>query len=386
MTVLKIDKKIIILIGMFFCFNIANVYSAPRWYELYKSGLDAVKNEDWNRAIEKFEQAVQIENIDTNKKRVGTMFIEYYPHREMGTCFYNLGDITRAREELSLSLKQSPSKKARRLMDLIDEGHPGAKTNPSYETDSDYRTQPADDKNETISPPSDKSQLFGDRLSIAILPFETKGIGAEFGDIDLFDKMITEFHHLNRFRVIERSQLESILKEQKLGLTGIIDQSTAIEVGKTAGVDVVVFGSITSDGRSVSVDARLVDTETAVIISSQDAYSKNLSLLSLSKMIGEVTRKLNMDMPILNGIVIQSELGSLLIDMGSGQGLKKGMKCHIYREGEPIIHPVSGDTLDIKKDKICEVQAIDVYDSYSKVKIIKNINGLPQVNDKVQTK
>ena len=39
---------------------------------------------------------------------------------------------------------------------------------------------------------------------------------------------------LNRYNVIDRSQLERILKEQKLQHSGVVDQDQAIEIGKVA--------------------------------------------------------------------------------------------------------------------------------------------------------
>ncbi len=46
------------------------------------------------------------------------------------------------------------------------------------------------------------------------------------------------------FDIMERDKLQSLLDEQKLGQTGIIDESTAAEVGKMLGVDAMIFGSV----------------------------------------------------------------------------------------------------------------------------------------------
>ncbi|MCP4584134.1 MAG: hypothetical protein GY839_21185 [candidate division Zixibacteria bacterium] len=387
MSTVKARIKILVFIFIVLGLSFQAVSGTVLWYELYKHGLEAMKSKNWDRAKESFEGALKHQDKDSNKKRVGTMFIKYYPHRELGICYYNLGDMAKAKEHLSISLRQSSSEKARQYIRLIDRGQKSgdSPTLPVYKQETDLPITPPVDKTE-VSPGKESSQLVGDRLCIAVLPFETKGIGEELGEMDLLDKLITEFVHLDRFKVIERSQLENILAEQKLGLTGVIDASTAVEVGKTAGVDVVVFGSIASDKRTVTIDARLVDTETAEIITSRDAFSKNLSLINLSEMISEVAQKIKMDLPIANGLVIRVDGNDLLIDLGNGKGIKKGMKCHVFREGEPIIHPVSGDTLDTQKELICEIQVTDVYDGYSKAKTIIRKDGAPAVGDKVQTK
>jgi TolB-like protein len=226
----------------------------------------------------------------------------------------------------------------------------------------------------------------GERLSIAVLPFESKGIGGGLGQIDLLDKLVTGFVSINRFKVIERAQLEKILEEQKLGMTGIIDATTAAQIGKGIGVDGVVCGSITQGGNAVTIDARLIDTETAAIIVAKDAYSSGTSLQNLSQMISDLAAKFKTDLPLLNGYVISVQGTKVTVDLGYKNGLKKGMKCHVYREGAPIVHPVSGAVIGKMIDELCEVQITDIFDAYALATITKPKSGTPAVRDKVITK
>jgi TolB-like protein len=225
----------------------------------------------------------------------------------------------------------------------------------------------------------------GERLSIAVLPFESKGIGG-MGQIDLLDKLVTGFVNLNRFKVIERAQLEKILAEQQLGMTGIIDASTAAEIGKGIGVDGVVCGSITQGGNAVTIDARLIDTETAAIITAKDAYSNGTSLQNLSQMISELAAKFKTDLPLLNGYVIGVQGEKLTLDLGYKNGLKKGMKCHVYREGAPIVHPVTNAVIGKMIDELCEIQVSDIFEAYAIAIITKPKSGMPAIRDKIITK
>ena len=45
------------------------------------------------------------------------------------------------------------------------------------------------------------------------------------------------------YEVIERDQLEKIMKEQKLSLSGALDESSAAEVGRVLGLDVIIIGN-----------------------------------------------------------------------------------------------------------------------------------------------
>ncbi len=73
---------------------------------------------------------------------------------------------------------------------------------------------------------------FGEPIpSVAVLDFESIG-SEEFLGRGVSEIMRTELVGTKKFRVVERSQMKKALEEQKLHLTGIIDDKTAVEVGK----------------------------------------------------------------------------------------------------------------------------------------------------------
>jgi len=48
----------------------------------------------------------------------------------------------------------------------------------------------------------------------------------------------------NIYQLVERSKLDKILQEQKLGASGVIDDSQAAEIGKILGLDAIIVGSV----------------------------------------------------------------------------------------------------------------------------------------------
>jgi TolB-like protein len=360
--------------------------AADKWYRSYARGLEAMERKDWQTALNYFANAIQEKSEDKGKTRAyGAVFIEYYPNREMGICHYHLGDTQRAREMLQLSLRQSASERAREFLRRIQRGQPAQAMVPISAAAPELKTKPSN----TLPAPAPEppaATMVGDRLSIAILPFETKGVGHEIGEIDLLDKLTTVFVNLNRFKVVERAQLEKILEEQKLGLSGVIDVATAAEIGKGIGVDAVVCGSISHAGNSASIDARLVDTESAAIITAQDAFASNLSLPTLSQMISDVAVKIKSEMPLVHGYVIKADGNRLTLDLGRTNGMRKGMKCVVYREGAPIVHPITNEVIGKMIDELCEAQLTEVLDGYSMATITQDKGGAPQIRDRVITK
>ena len=373
--------RLIFGVGLFLGLEAQQSECLAQWHVVYQAGLEAMRQNEWNRAIEKFQLALQVKNQDAKKVRsAGTMFIEYFPHREMGICYFNLGDLTRAKQELETSLMHVFSERAKNFLDRLNRGERPAGSSPApTSTTASTRSATPPNAEFTAAP-------VGERFTIAVLPFESRGIGGQLGQIDLLDKLVTGFVNANRFKVIERAQLEKILVEQKLGLSGIIDASTAAQVGKGIGADGVVCGSIISGGNAVSIDARLIDTETAGIITARDAYSSGHSLQHLSQMIAEVAAKIKADLPLINGYVIGVQSDRVTIDLGLRHGLKKGSKCHVYREGAPIVHPVTNEVIGKSIEQLCEVQISDVFEAYAVAVITKSKSGTPAVRDKVITK
>lgn len=72
-------------------------------------------------------------------------------------------------------------------------------------------------------------------------------------------------------RVVEREALEKVLQEQKLTLNGAIDPMTAARIGKLAGASRFIYGSFLKSGGKITVVARLADTETAAVLSTEIA-------------------------------------------------------------------------------------------------------------------
>ncbi len=377
--------KLILLVTVVCCMCFRVEAGVPKWYEDYTNGLKAMEQNDWNQATQYFLSALQTKGEDSKKMRAfGTVFIEYFAHRELGICYYNLGQMDLARQELSISMGQAVTERARGYLERINQGGyvatpPAQKVEePGHPLQQPPIAEPR--------PDAASNAIVGEHLSIAVLPFESKGITGEIGQMDLLDKLITGFVNSKRFKVIERAQLEKILAEQKLGMSGILDASTSAEIGKGIGVDAVVLGSVTRAGNSVSIDARLIDTETATIITAQDAYSNTIGFQDISKMILILADKIKADLPIVNGYVINVDDRKLTLDIGTKNRVKKGMKCDVYREGDSIIHPVTGQVIGKMIDDLCEVQITDVYEAYSIAQITKSKSGLPRKLDKVITK
>lgn len=134
---------------------------------------------------------------------------------------------------------------------------------------------------------------------LAVLPFQNKAGnswwyhgGAEAAQ-DVFvtelmkamqDVFVTELRNAKRFNVVEREQLEAMLKENQLTLSGDVDPSTAVRAGKVLGVNYLLTGAVTEYGvtnkgknvgkkkpLAVALQGKLIDTSTGEIVWADEA-------------------------------------------------------------------------------------------------------------------
>lgn len=101
--------------------------------------------------------------------------------------------------------------------------------------------------------------------TIAVVEFsDLKGSVSNFGRF-VSEELITRLYQTRKFKVIERQQLNKIIAEQKLSLSGVVDPSTAQKLGRVLGVDSIVFGSISDLVRNLKINARLISAETGEV-------------------------------------------------------------------------------------------------------------------------
>ena len=98
------------------------------------------------------------------------------------------------------------------------------------------------------------------------------------------ENIITTFAESRNVILVERARLRSALNELKLGLTGLVDESTAAKVGSALGADGIIVGSYTILGDQLRINARLIDVQTI-----QAVFAKQVSGTNLVSLIDEIS-------------------------------------------------------------------------------------------------
>lgn len=186
------------------------------------------------------------------------------------------------------------------------------------------------------------------RTKIAVLDFQLQG--EEFDNQDMgtivAEWFITAMVREGRFDVIERRLLEKILGEQKLALSGVVDAESATQIGKLLGVKVIISGSVMKLKDVTEINARIIDVESASIIAAENVRSSATG--RLQDLVVEMSEKIIKNFP-LEGYIVNRSGDSVTIDLGLRTGVKKGMRFIVYKEGQIIKHPKTGEVLDVER-------------------------------------
>ena len=232
---------------------------------------------------------------------------------------------------------------------------------------------------------------------IGVVDFENKTTyGANRLGTSASDILITELAKSGKFIVVERDKMDKIMAEQKLGMTGAIDPSTAAKVGKILGLNAIVTGAISQFGTETegseylitqsksqivkcTVDIRVVDAETGQVLYADSGAG--LSKKHTGGVFGLGTRAGYDEtlegealraaiVKFVNNIVAQVEKKpwscrvadvdgqNIYLNAGSESGIPIGQKLIVLRAGKVIKDPTTGLVIGNAEDKIGEMKVI----------------------------
>jgi hypothetical protein len=103
---------------------------------------------------------------------------------------------------------------------------------------------------------------------LAVIDFtDLDGNGSELGKYIAEQLTIDLVMEKREFAVLDRANLQKILAEHKLTSKGLVDPNNSKQLGKFAGVDAIIIGTIIPKAASnISLNAKIIATETAEIV------------------------------------------------------------------------------------------------------------------------
>jgi len=140
---------------------------------------------------------------------------------------------------------------------------------------------------------ANRSKAAEEILTVAVFNFESRDEGARDLGPKVADLLSANLSAEPQIITVERAELEKILGEQELGLSGTVSADTAAKVGHLTGAKVLVTGRVFHADKDLLIVAKIIGTETSRVygeLVKGAAASASMSDLSaqLAKKIAQV--------------------------------------------------------------------------------------------------
>ena len=256
-----------------------------------------------------------------------------------------------------------------------------------------------------------------DKPIVAIYPIDDL---AQTGQSSTFSAMLeTAIGSTGKFRVMERTRLDTLLGEQGKAKSGVVSTNTPGRIGGFEGVDYLVYGAITGlsiqrkadlgaallggmlgNGQATSncstgevtlgVDIRITDANTGEVRYVTRINEKQKAGTACGQMSAQIdaTGLLRAAADnIASGLVtaifpiqvasIQPD-GLLILNYGQG-ALNVGQLYTVFEKGEVIVDPATGDVIASNEHELGLVEITDVQARFSKARPVGAFASAPRV-------
>ncbi|MDD5765496.1 MAG: CsgG/HfaB family protein [Candidatus Marinimicrobia bacterium] len=202
--------------------------------------------------------------------------------------------------------------------------------------------------------------------------------------------LATELSKTGGFILLEREKLDVILKEQALGLSGVISEKSAPQIGELLGANAIITGAVTQFGvrteaqdlvitaskkqiATCTVDLRLIDVSTGRVLwagsgagtavrkytnylgsGTAGSYDEMLESDAFRSAVVNVMQNLLQGFEKLEWSCVVAKVSGDKVYLNAGQNshLEIGTPLTIYRQGEPITDPVTGAEIGREINKV----------------------------------
>jgi len=116
------------------------------------------------------------------------------------------------------------------------------------------------------------TSLFGAKY-LAILDLEPTGITQTEAKV-LTQTLTSKMIELSDYTIVERANIDKILKEQKFQHSGCTDRECAVEIGQLLNADITIIGTAGKIGSTYTLQTRIINVATGEALTSADFTHK----------------------------------------------------------------------------------------------------------------
>jgi curli biogenesis system outer membrane secretion channel CsgG len=260
---------------------------------------------------------------------------------------------------------------------------------------------------------------------IAVYGFDSKVSYYEMDFATGYEEMIiTALYESGKYIIVERKDLDDVIKEQQLSMSGLVTEQTTTKACQLVGAQFLIRGTIThfeeessggngigysgfklggkKESVEIGVNIRIYDANTTEIVASKqinvkskksgisfsgsyadidfgsDKFKKTTVGKTIMQAIEQTVDFINLEVGKVDwkGSVALVKDNKIYINVGKNSNISENDIFVVYREGEEIIDPSTGLSLGSEESKIAKIQVVQVKEKYSICKIISSENEI----------
>ena len=273
-------------------------------------------------------------------------------------------------------------------------------------------------------------QCAGLKPRVAVYGFFATGKMAAFEGYNIGDglaaQLATELTRTDCFIVLDRTGLSNILREQELGLAGVVNRSTAAEAGRVIGAEVLIKGTVTEFdpnkqgggitlgmalpntplgvrvGRNrskahVGLDISIIDATTGQVKASHrvtadsktggwtlgldyeraslggDTFGKTPLGIASRNALGQAVLHLARDLTRVVERRFQiagTDVGEVYLNANTASGVRTGDVMKVSTVVRRLIDPSTGLLLDTIEREVGQVKVVEVTEHYARAELL----------------
>jgi Tfp pilus assembly protein PilF len=216
-------------------------------------------------------------------------------------------------------------------------------------------------RGDVVRPPAGRDDWTSPPLTISLLGLDSRGrMPFREGEYDFMTLKIGQaLEGQTRARLVERNVMDKLLAELKLSSGALVDQRTALQLGRVLSARLITVGSVAGGANEWTFTLRVIETETSQVVASiAQSFPINQSTAQAADVVAkDLATKLRKTFP-LRARVTGGGNGEAVLNVGTGEGATVGQKLLIFRES-------AGG----QRDVIGEAEITEVTDKTSRAKL-----------------
>lgn len=211
-----------------------------------------------------------------------------------------------------------------------------------------------------------------ERQRIAIFQVEGVGVKDEIKTA-LLMSLSSELTNSKRIINIERSEIDKILKEQAIQLSGCTSIECQVEVGRMLGAEKVIFGTISKVEEQFLISAKIVDV-TLGTIEFEIGPIKCKSVDEFKRIAQEIVKGIEEKIPVIPEIV--GFLGNQpVLDVGRNLGIQVGDVFTVLRIKD-VVKNKEGRVIFRNEEVIGKIKVISIQEDGAVCEIIEKTKDI----------